>query len=114
VAALARCTPALLVLVVASAGCGSEERPPPTQREIERVGALVGEIVYECRSFESGFVAEPDRRTLERDADASFTVGEAPGPVRRTSVDGELDVARRALEGCDPVMERRLREARGG
>jgi hypothetical protein len=42
------------------------------------------------------------------DPDARYTVGTAPGPTRRTSVRGELRLARRTLASCDPRLARRL------
>jgi hypothetical protein len=44
------------------------------------------------------------------DADARYTVGAAPGPTRRTTVRGELRLARRTLAGCEPALARRLGE----
>jgi hypothetical protein len=71
-------------------------------------------------------VAGPDRAGLERDVkallaafdrvdpDARYTLGSAPGPTRRTTVRGELRLARRTLAACEPELARRLDDAGDG
>jgi hypothetical protein len=45
------------------------------------------------------------------DPDARYTLGAAPGPTRRTTVRGELRLARRTLAACEPELARRLDDA---
>jgi len=117
----------LALAALAAGGCGSEPRPAPGPRDIAGIGASLRDIVLECRSVSAGFVAAPDRAALRRDVDrlvatfervapdASFTVGRAPGPTRRTSAREELRLAGRTLTGCDARQAARVRDAaRGG
>jgi hypothetical protein len=115
-----------LLAVGALAGCGSDPKPPPGQKDIAQVGRAVSDVVYECQSAAAGYVAGPDRAGLERDVkallaafgrvdpDARYTLGTAPGPTRRTTVRGELRLARRTLATCDRGLARRLDNAGGG
>ena len=112
----------LIALAAASVlvGCGSEAKPAPAPRDIAAVGSSVGDIVYQCQSVAAGFIDAPDRAQLTRDVDvllrtfervsgdARFKVGTAPGPTRRTSVLGEVRLARSELSACQPGLARRL------
>lgn len=114
---------ASLAVAVAVAACGSEPKPSPKPDDIAVVGSSVGDIVYQCESVAAGFVAEPDDAQLKRDVnallaaadrvdpDAEYKAGAAPGPTRRTSVRGELRLARRILKTCDPPLAKRLEAA---
>lgn len=114
-----------LLACLALAACGSEPKPAPGPDDIREVGSSVGDIVLQCQSVAAGFVEGADRAQLERDvdsllatfervsADAAFTAGTAPGPTRRTSVRGELRLARRTLAGCEPGLAERLDGALG-
>jgi hypothetical protein len=107
-------------MAVAIAACGSDPKPPPKPDDIAAIGSSVGDIVYQCQSVEAGFIAEPDDGQLRRDVkvlltaadrvdpDAEYKAGAAPGPTRRTSVRGELRLARRILKKCDPALAKRL------
>ena len=118
-----RCRKFALAAAVALAGCGENEKPPPSPDDIARVGSSVGDIVFQCQSVAAGFIAEPDRSQIARDvdtllqtlervsADARYTAGTKPGPTRRTSLHGELQLARRELAVCDPRQAERLAAA---
>jgi hypothetical protein len=107
-------------MAVAIAACGSDPKPPPKRDDIAAIGSSVGDIVYQCQSVDAGFIAEPDTAQLRRDVnallaavdrvdpDAEYKAGAAPGPTRRTSVRGELRLARRILKKCDPALAKRL------
>jgi hypothetical protein len=113
----------VLATALALAGCGENERPQPTPHDIARVGSSAGDIVFQCHSAAAGFIAEPDRaqiahdvdtplQTLERvNADARYTAVTKPGPTRRTSLRGELQLARRELAACEPRQAERLAAA---
>lgn len=115
-----------MLAVGALAGCGSDPKPPPRERDIAQVGRALADVVYQCQSAAAGYVAGPDRAGLERDVktllaaldrvdpDARYTVGAAPGPTRRTTVRGELWLARRTLAACEPELARRLGDAGDG
>ena len=112
----------LLVLLMAAglAACGAQPKPAPGPKDVARIGSSMGDIVYQCGSFAAGYIAEPDRKQLGRDVDAllgafarvrpdtHFNVGAKPGPTRRTTVRGELELARRTLATCEPAQARRL------
>jgi hypothetical protein len=112
-----------VIATTALLGCGSDPKPPPSERDIAQVGRAVADVVYQCRSAAAGYVAEPDRAGLERDVkallaafdrvdpDARYTLGAAPGPTRRTTVRGELRLTRRTLAVCEPELARRLDDA---
>lgn len=108
------------MLAAAVAACGEKDKPAPGPADVARVGSSIGDIVFQCQSVAAGFVEEADRPQLTRDvntllgmldrvsADAAFTAGAKPGPTRRTSLRGELRLARRTLMGCEPALAGRL------
>jgi hypothetical protein len=115
---------AVLPLAAAAlVACGSQPKPAPRERDIAQVGASIGDVVLQCQSAAAGFVEGSDRAGLERDVktllaafervdpDAGYTVGAAPGPTRKTTVRGELRLARRTLSTCAPKLARRLDKA---
>lgn len=107
-------------MAAAVAACGNDPKPSPKPDDIAVIGSSVGDIVYQCESVAAGFVAEPDGAQLKRDVnallaaadrvnpDAKYEAGTAPGPTRRTSVRGELRLARRLLKTCDSSLAKRL------
>jgi hypothetical protein len=118
-----RCRKFVLAAALALAGCGEDEKPPPSQGDIARIGSSLGDIVFQCQSAAAGYIAEPDRAQIARDvdtllrtldrvsADARYTAGTKPGPTRRTSLRGELELARRELAVCEPRQAERLAAA---
>jgi hypothetical protein len=114
---------ALAAATAALAGCGGESKPAPAPDDIAAVGTSVGDIVYQCQSVAAGFIEGPDSAQLTRDVDVllrtfdrvsedtRFKVGTAPGPTRRTSVRGELRLARGKLATCEPRLAQRLEAA---
>lgn len=113
----------MLVVSVTLAACGGEPDPPPSERDIARIGSALGGIVLECESVAAGFVAEPDRALLERGVealiavfdrvspDAGYTAGTDPGPTRRTTARDELRLAQRTLAPCEPLLAERIDRA---
>jgi hypothetical protein len=109
------------------AACGDSSRRPPTQRDVATIATAVSDIVYQCQSVATGFIAAPDAASLQRDvkslldadrrvrSDASFTVGSRAGITRKTTLSKEMALAARNLTNanCAPAQAKRLRQALG-
>ncbi|MET0769529.1 MAG: hypothetical protein ABW081_06440, partial [Solirubrobacteraceae bacterium] len=115
------CALALLV-----AGCGGEdEKPPPGIDDVDTITASVANIVFHCRSVQSGYLSTVDEAALGRDVEALLAVAESRDPdvefrlpegavERAATLRQEVALAARLLEqDCSPEDARRLRDAVG-
>lgn len=112
-------------LLLLPSACGGSEKEQPAPEDVDLVVAAVADIVYQCGSYTTGQVTEPDEAALERDVDAlveaydrlepdaSFEVG-AVELTRTTTLREELRFAARTLaDGCLPAQAQRLSDAAG-
>lgn len=111
-------------LLLLPSGCGGSEKEQPAPEDVDLVAAAVADIVYQCGSYTTGQVTEPDEAALERDVntlveaydrlepDASFEVGATVELTRTTTLREELRFAARTLaDGCLPAQAQRLSDA---
>ncbi len=126
-----RRSPRAAAIAAAIAACfavvacgGGSDRKPPTQADITKIATSVSDIVYQCQSVATGFIAAPDATTIDRDvnslvsanqhvqADASFTVGSQSVLKRKTTLSHEIALAAHNLQlgNCSPTQAKRLQD----
>jgi hypothetical protein len=108
-------------LALAACGGGSS-RKPPSEADVAAISRSVSDIVYQCQSVATGFVAAPDAATIKRDvnslvsanervqADASFVLGSQSPLRRKTTLSKEIALAAHNLQlgDCSPAQAKRL------
>jgi hypothetical protein len=113
---------------LALAACGDAPRHSPTQGDVATIASAVSDIVYQCQSVATGFIAAPDATTLTRDvnslvntsrrvlSNAAFVLGSSAGITRKTTLNKEIALAERNLmnANCAPGQAKRLLHAVGG
>jgi hypothetical protein len=112
-----------LIAAAVGAGCGGEEDlPAPEPRDIDTVGAAVGDTVVQCGSVRRGFIEEPDRSALQRNVEALTDAVERLDPDARfrlpagadTTLRDQVRLTIRQLErDCAPEEAAALRDALG-
>jgi hypothetical protein len=92
---------------------------------VARITAAVSDIVYQCQSVASGFIAAPDATSLAKDVNAlmdadrrvlsnvTFVVGSPAGITRRTTLSREIALAEHNLltGDCSRAQAERLQRA---
>ena len=119
---------AVLAACFALSACGGgASRKPPSQADIAKIAASVSDIVYQCQSVATGFIAAPDATTIKRDvsslvsanqrlqADASFVLGSQSALRRKTTLSKEIALAAHNLQlgNCSPAQATRLQDEVG-
>ena len=118
---------AVLAACFALSACGGASRKPPSQADIAKIAASVSDIVYQCQSVATGFIAAPDATTIKRDvsslvsanqrlqADASFVLGSQSALRRKTTLSKEITLAAHNLQlgNCSPAQATRLQDEVG-
>jgi hypothetical protein len=93
--------------------------------DVAKIATAVSDIVYQCQSVATGFIAAPDDASLARDvnslvnadrrvlSNAAFVLGATSGIMRRTTLSKEMALAGRNLTnaGCSPAQAQRLQRA---
>ncbi len=114
--------------VALSACGGSAARPAPTQGQVNRILTAMSDIVYQCESVATGYVASADGPSLVRDVDAlvnayrhvsgdaQFAIRTPSGPGERTTLRKQLTLAEGSLANanCSPGQAQRIAAALGG
>ena len=114
-------------LLVTACGSGVARRAP-TQRDIDRILSAMSDIVYQCESVATGYVAGADEASLRHDVDAlvsasqqvrgnaSFVVQAGDGQGERTTLSKQLTLAEENLgqADCSPGQARRIATSPGG
>jgi hypothetical protein len=112
---------------LALGACGGATRKPPSQADIATIASSVSDIVYQCQSVATGFIAAPDAPTIKRDvnslvsanhrveADASFVLGSQSALKRKTTLSKEIALATHNLQlgNCSPAQAKRLQDEVG-
>jgi hypothetical protein len=112
---------------LALVACGGSTREPPSQADIATIVSSVSDIVYQCQSVATGFIASPDASTIKRDvnsllsandrveADASFVLGSQSALRRKTTLSKEIALAAHNLQlgNCSPAQAKRLQDEVG-
>jgi hypothetical protein len=116
---------AAIAACVGIAACGGgSSRKPPSQADIATISRSVSDIVYQCQSVATGFIAAPDKATIERDvnslvsanqrvqADATFVLGSQSALRRKTTLSKEIALAAHNLQlgKCSPSQAKRLQD----
>jgi hypothetical protein len=100
--------------------CGGDEpKVEPAPRDVDRLVAVVSDVVYQCGAVDAGFLDRVDTRSLARDVDYLLDALHRFRPDARfrtragTSTLGrQAKLALRRLEDdCAPAQAARLREA---
>ncbi len=112
---------------LALVACGGSTRKPPSQADIATIASSVSDIVYQCQSVATGFIAAPDASTIRRDvnslvsanhrveSDASFVLGSQSALKRKTTLSKEIALAAHNLQlgNCSPAQAKRLQDEVG-
>ena len=116
---------AAIAACLGTAACGGgSSRKPPSQADIAKIAGSVSDIVYQCQSVATGFIAAPDAATIKRDvnslvsanqrvqADASFVLGSESALKRKTTLNKEIALAAHNLQlgDCSPAQAKRLQD----
>lgn len=118
---------ALSCLTLAACG-GATARPAPTQGDVNRILTAMSDIVYQCESVATGYVASADGPSLLRDVDvllnayghvsgdAQFAIRTPNGAGERTTLRKQLTLAQGSLANanCSPGQAHRIAAALGG
>jgi hypothetical protein len=119
----------LVLTSLALAACGgTAARPAPSQGDVNRILTAMSDIVYQCESVATGYVAGVDEPSLLRDVDAlltayrhvsgdaQFAIRTPTGPGERTTLRKQLTLAEGSLANadCSPGQAHRIAAALGG
>jgi hypothetical protein len=100
--------------------CGGDEpKVEPTPRDVDRLVAVVSDVVLQCGAVDAGFLDRIDKRSLGRDVDYLIEAWDRFRPDARfrtetgtSTVRRQAKLALRRLENdCAPAQAARLREA---
>lgn len=119
--------PASFAACLALVACGGTTRKPPSQADIAAIGRSVSDIVYQCQSVASGFIAAPDAGEIKRDVNslvsanhrvqgnARFVLGSQSPLERKTTLSKEIALAAHnlLLGNCSPAQAKRLQDEVG-
>jgi hypothetical protein len=116
-------TPGALAVVIcctcAVAACdGGQEKGPPGKRDVDRLLAVVSDVVYQCGAVDAGYVKNVDAASIRRDVDFIVDAWGRLTPNSRfrtatgTSTLGKQArlVVRRLEAGCAPAQGARLKD----
>jgi hypothetical protein len=114
-----RALPSVICCTCALIGCGGDEpKIAPGKRDVDRLLAVVSDVVYQCGAVDAGYLTKVDAASIERDVDFMVDAWGRLRPNSRfrtatgtTTLGRQARLVVRRLEaGCAPSQGARLKE----
>jgi hypothetical protein len=108
-------------LLLAAAACSGEEEKPAPGNQVDSIAGATADIVFQCRSVQSGFLSTVNEEAVDRDVEALTEAAEEfdldatfrlPPPAfePETTLRDQIELAVTRLEDdCSPEHAEQLR-----